>query len=269
MTFNRKDYLARIDLTGAEPAVDAEGLGRLQTAQMRAITFENIDPLLGKVPDLDPDALWQKLIHGGRGGYCFELNGLFALALDDFGFSARPLLARVRMGAPKGGPRSHHAFIVSIGDQDYLSDTGFGGPAPAAPLPIIHDLVQEVAGVDFRIRWDDATGEEILERKTSEGWFSLYGFDRAPVAAPDYEVANFVTARWEKSQFPTTLMMTRLMAEGRISLRNRALRVLGPHGPFEEREIASPDDLAQMLTGPFQLRLSEDQIAAIWAKIEG
>lgn len=269
MTFNRDDYLKRIGLAGTEPAADAAGLALLQTAQMQAITFENIDTLLGRVPDLDPEALWQKLIHDGRGGYCFELNGLFAMALDHFGFSARPLLARVRMGAPKGGPRSHHAFIVSAGEREYLADTGFGGPAPAAPLPIDRNVVQQVAGVDFRIRWDDATGEEVLERRTGEGWLSLYGFDRAPVAAPDYEVANFVTARWEKSQFPTTLMMTRLTPDGRMSLRNRALRVIGPEGPTEEREITSAEDLAQVLRGPFQLRLTEDQIAAIWARIGG
>ncbi len=266
MTFDRAAYLKRIGQEGAEPQADATGLAALQQAQMRALTFENIDPLLGRVPDLSPEALWEKLILGGRGGYCFELNGLFARVLQDFGFTVRPILARVRMGAPTGGPRSHQAFIVSIGPDDYLSDTGFGGPAPAGPLPIRHDMEQEVAGVTFRIRRDHDTGEEVLERRSADGWFSLYGFDRAPVAPPDYLAANFVAARWDRSQFPTTLMMTRMTQGGRVSLRNRALRIIdGPEA--QERRIDDADDLMALLRGPFQLRLSDEQLAAVWGKI--
>lgn len=268
MTFDRDHYLRRIGLGEGLPAADAEGLCLLQGAQMRSLTFENIDPLLGRVPDLEPAALWRKLVEGGRGGYCFELNGLFAQALDAFGFPARPILARVRMGAPTGGPRSHHAFIVTTDDGEYLADTGFGGPAPAAPLRIVHDLEQTVGGAHFRIRRDLESGEELLERLTGEGWLSLYGFDRAPVAPPDYQAANFLTARWDKSQFPRTLMMTRLTPGGRVSLRNRDLRML-ENAAAEEREIASEADLAAILRGPFGLTLEDGEIAAVWAKIAG
>lgn len=266
MAFDRETYLRRIGLKGHAPATDAGGLSLLQAAQMRAITFENIDPLLGRVPDLEPDAVWHKLIHAGRGGYCFELNGLFAGVLADFGFPFRPIMARVRMGAPTGGPRSHHAFIVSIDGADYLADTGFGGPAPAAPVAVGHDEEQIVAGVGFRIRLDGATREEVLERRAGDGWLSLYGFDRAPVAPPDYAAANFVAARWERSQFPFNLMMTRMTASGRMSLRNRALRMIDG-ADSEMREVASHDELAELLRGPFALTLAEEDVAAVWEKI--
>lgn len=90
--------------------------------------------LLGAVPDLSDAAVWEKLIEARRGGYCFELNKLFGHALVALGFDVQPILCRVRMGAPAGGPRTHRAFIVSIGGVDWLADAGFGGPGPAEPL---------------------------------------------------------------------------------------------------------------------------------------
>lgn len=101
MPFDLAAYLARLGL--AAPAATAAGLAGLQQAQLRAIAFENLDPLLGRLPDLAPDALMRKLVAGRRGGYCFELNGLFGAAL-----------ARVRNGAPEGGARTHLAWIVTI-----------------------------------------------------------------------------------------------------------------------------------------------------------
>lgn len=267
MTFEREIYLRRLGLADSDgPTADAAGLARLQQAQMRSFTFENIDPLLGRVPDLDPDAVWRKLLLSGRGGYCFELNGLFAQALQEFGFAARPLLARVRMGAPTGGPRSHHAFIVSVEGREYLADTGFGGPGPLLPLSIENGREQNIDGVVFRIRVDQHTGEEVVERLGDDGWFSLYGFDRAPVAPPDYQAANFVAARWDRSQFPFNLTMTRMTESGRISLRNRMLRTVD--GVSQDvREVASPEELSELMRGPFDITVDDEDLAAVWQKV--
>jgi N-hydroxyarylamine O-acetyltransferase len=84
MPFNKEQYLSRIGIS--QPPATAEGLVRLQSAQLQAIAFENIDPLLGVTPSLDTASIVRKLIHGRRGGYCFELNGLFGQALDALGF---------------------------------------------------------------------------------------------------------------------------------------------------------------------------------------
>lgn len=267
MSFDLDRYLERIGVARAEIAPDPHGLARLQNAQMRAITFENIDPLLGRVPDLDADALWTKLVLSRRGGYCMELNALFGRALDALGFDAAPTLARVRVGAPKGGPRTHHAFVVSVDGEDYLADVGFGGPAPAGPIRLGIDGEQERAGVRFRVVRDEATGEEVLERGTADGWFSLYGIDRVPATEADFETANFVCARWDKSQFPRVLMMTRLNAEGRTSLRNRDLREIGAEETIS-RKLGDEADLAATLRGPFALDLDDATVAAVWRRIE-
>lgn len=266
MSFDVERYLQRIGLGGEVPPVSRAGLERLQAAQMRAITFENIAPFLGMVPDLSPEALWQKLVLSGRGGYCFELNGLFAQALAALGFPFQPMLARVRMGASVGGPRSHHCFIVTVEEREWLVDTGFGGPAPAGPLELGTEQEQVVAGIDFRIVRDSATGEAVLERRSGDGWLSLYGFDRAPVAPPDYEAANFVCARWEQSQFPYNLMVARATDAGRISMRNLDLRIIEPAGE-QRRTLTSREELAGVLQGPFALALDDAVLEAIWQRL--
>src|SRR3546814_16773672 len=73
-------YLRRIGWHGATTA-DLTTLRALAIAHIAAIPFENLDPLLGMPVSLELPALEQKLVHAGRGGYCFEQNLLFAAAL--------------------------------------------------------------------------------------------------------------------------------------------------------------------------------------------
>ncbi|MCK5749850.1 MAG: arylamine N-acetyltransferase, partial [Oricola sp.] len=221
MDFDR--YYRRLGID--RPSSDIAGLRRLQSAQMDAVTFENIDPLLGIVPDVSLEGIFDKIVGRGRGGYCFELNTLFGTALKDAGFEARRIMARVRNGAPQGANRSHLAWIVTVGGEEWLADTGFGGSGTSIPLPLASREVQQAPTGRYRFTEDAAAGELVLERETPDGWYSLFGFDRVPVRDADIEAANFVTARWEKAPFPSNLMLSRHTGEGRISMLNTALRI--------------------------------------------
>lgn len=259
-----RDYLKRTGLDGVEPT--AEGLRALQEAQMRAITFENIDPLLGVVPDVSPDGVVDKLLRRGRGGYCFELNTLFGAALAHAGFDAGRVMARVRNGAPKGAQRSHLAWVVDIGGEEWLADTGFGGSGASVPLRIAERDVQRAPSGDYRLREDAEAGELVLERRTPEGWFPLYGFDRVPVRDADIEAANFVTARWEKAPFPANLMLSRHRSDGRISLLNMAFRVENRDG-VTRSEIGSIGEMQGVLVGDFGLPVDDAMTDAIWKRL--
>lgn len=260
MSFNLPTYLARIGHTPLP--VSPDGLAALQLAHLRAIPFENTEPLLGRIPDLDPDAIWRKLVLEGRGGYCLEVNTLFGEALTALGYEHRPILARVRLGGPGGTPRNHLAQIVTLDGQDWLADVGFGGREPEAPMPLGSDTpVVQVSGT-FRVRREEASQEEVLESETPDGWFPLYSFDRAPVLSGDLLAAGLVTAHWEKSPFPVHLLMNRFVPGGRISILDRTLD--GPAGP---RELRSAADLSETFTGIFGLPRDVVRDAAIWTRI--
>lgn len=267
MTFSLPHYLGRIGLDRIDASVD--GLDALVKAQMRSITFENFEPLLGIVPDLSPAAVWRKLVSDRRGGYCMELNTLLGAALDAAGFVKRPFLGHVRMGAPAGGPRSHYAWIVAIGGSEFLVDSGFGGPGAHGIVPLAAvGAEHRIGGRLFRFRADAATGELVLERREENGWFSLYGLDPFPVTAADVEAANFVCARWEKSPFPAHLMLSRHRADGRVAMFGRSLTVESPAG-IEKRALASADEFAAVLEGVFGLRLDRRDVEAAWSRIPG
>ena len=91
-------YLARIGYDGLRTAT-LETLTALHALHPSAIPFENLDVLLGRPINLDLPALEAKLVHGGRGGYCFEHNTLMAAALQALGFKVTGLAARVQWAA--------------------------------------------------------------------------------------------------------------------------------------------------------------------------
>ena len=109
--FDLETYLNRIRFNGAAD-VSPDTLERLHHTHFQAIPFENFDVLLGRGIDLSPSALFNKMISNRRGGYCFELNGLFLQALLALGFKDRALLARVHVtGTPSG--RGHQLELIS------------------------------------------------------------------------------------------------------------------------------------------------------------
>ena len=114
-------YLERLNYSGVvQPTEDR--LEALHRAQVYRIPFENFDILLGRGISLEPAALCDKLVHRARGGYCFELNGLFLMALQTFGFDAHALLARVHLtGTPTG--RGHQLALVTLHGREWIAET--------------------------------------------------------------------------------------------------------------------------------------------------
>jgi N-hydroxyarylamine O-acetyltransferase len=264
MPFNKEQYLSRIGIS--QPPATTEGLVRLQLAQLQAIAFENIDPLLGVTPSLDTASIVRKLIFDRRGGYCFELNGLFGQALEALGFSYTPVLARVRMGQPEGGPRAHLFFLVETEDGAWLADAGFGGPGFPAPLRLETGMEQTMAGEAFRIRQDRLFDELVVEKHTADGWFALYGFDRASVRPCDLEAANVVCSSWSQSPFPFHLMMNRCTPRGRISLFDTNFTET-QSGTSVTRVIETPAELGEIIRDDFGIDIGPAPLAAIAARL--
>ncbi|MEJ0066670.1 MAG: arylamine N-acetyltransferase [Caulobacteraceae bacterium] len=137
-------YFARIGYGGPrEPTIEVlRALHRLHPA---AIPFEAIDVLLGREINLEPSALQAKMIAGGRGGYCFEQNGLFKLALQAIGFEVAGLIARSRWGRPLGDirARTHMALRIRIDGEDWLADVGYSSAMLTAPIRLAEREPQE------------------------------------------------------------------------------------------------------------------------------
>ncbi|MDF1716755.1 MAG: arylamine N-acetyltransferase [Sulfitobacter sp.] len=261
------DLTAYLDHLGLDRVpITAQGLRELQVAQLRAIPFEAIDPYLGCLPALDVATICDKVLHRGRGGYCFELNALLYSALMALGFDARQRLARVRKGAPEGGPRSHLMIEVTLPEGGFLADAGYGGPGALIPLRLDSAEEQVAPNGSYRLWHDERTGERVVDKRTGAGWFSLYGFDNAHVGKADIEAANFICAHWDTMPFSGHLMLAGFDGDTRIGVFDRAVTREGPAGA-KKSMIADFEALSRLLTEELHLRLDAPTLRRIWNRL--
>jgi N-hydroxyarylamine O-acetyltransferase len=253
-------YLERIGYRGAA-LPDAATLTALHRAHRMAVTFENLDIMLGRGIALAPERLFGKIVAARRGGYCFEQNALFLEILQAIGFEARPLLARVWLMAEGIPPRTHTLNLVGLDGAALLVDVGFGGSF-LPPLKLEEGVETKTAdGARHRLRADEDHGW-MLERDGGEGWGRQYSFTLDPVWPADLEMANHFTATRPGTRFTTLCIASATTADGYVSLIDRALTT-SRMGRSEVREIADSQDYRRVLVETFGLALSAEEVAKL------
>jgi len=247
-------YLRRIGFAGRARA-DLATLREVHRLHASAIPFENLSAFMGEPIDLDAAALEAKLVHGGRGGWCFEQNLLLRHALEALGFEAGLLAARVRWNvAPQvETPRSHCLLRVRLAQGDFIADVGFGGQSLTAPLALAGGIEQPTPHETYRLApQGDAF---VLETRLEGTWQPLYVFDLVPALQADYEVSNWYLAHHPRSQFVTGVVAARAAEGRRHALRHSRYAVHHADGRTERREITDLAELLDLLAGPFGIRL--------------
>src|SRR3954471_23716836 len=186
LTLDLAGYLRRVEYEGAlEPT--EEVLRALHLAHATHIPFENLDILLGRPIRLDLASLQAKLVHGGRGGDCFDHNSLLAAVLEEIGFPVTRLAARVRSGATTVLPRTHMLMLVRCEGRTWLADVGFGAEGLVLPVPFGKGQVSEQYAWSYRVVPEEALW--VLQSLHGGDWSDLYAFTLEPQLAVDYEVA--------------------------------------------------------------------------------
>jgi N-hydroxyarylamine O-acetyltransferase len=263
-SINLHAYFTRIGYGGArEPTLAV--LSAIHAAHPAAIPFENLDPLMNRGIKLDLDSVQKKLIGAGRGGYCFEQNGLFAAALKTIGFKVTGLAARVLLGhAPGTTRRSHMLLKIDLPEGPHIADVGLGSWALSAPLRLFDEGEQQTPHGPFRIV---RAGDYFDEQTRMDGeWKTLYRFSLEEQIDQDYEVANWYTSAHAESQFRHRLMVARLPEGRRLGMLNNRFSIHYPGGRVERRELASAAEIAKVLETEFAIALPEpreDVIAAL------
>jgi len=217
-TADRVAYLARIGYGGAtepSPAVLAE----LQLAHLLTVPFENLSIHTGEEIRLSPEWLFDKVVRRRRGGFCYELNGLFAELLVDLGFPVERLAARVfRDDGSLGIPFDHMCLRVTAGGRAWLTDVGFGDSF-ATPLVLDDPREQDDGRRGYRIEPD---GDE---RILWAGATRSYRFGLTPFALADFEPGRHYHTTSPQSHFTARRVISRLTPEGRVTLRDDRLIV--------------------------------------------
>lgn len=250
-------YLERVGqpgLSGGAP--DADALCALHRGHLMNIPFENLEVLGGAVPSLDLADLQEKLVRGGRGGYCFEQNRLFAAALEQFGFGVRLITGRVVLGTDDfaSRPRTHAALLVDVPGSAtrYLADVGFGAiGAPILPIPFVDGGERTADARQHRLRCvpgPDQHATWLLQARAADEWVPQYSLSAEPAAPVDLEVANWYVATHPSSPFRDQISVQRTEPGVHRSLIRRGLAVTDERtGAVRTRELADEREVRRVL----------------------
>jgi len=236
-----------------------ETLRSLHRAHVTAIPFEALDAQLGIVPSLEAEAIFDKLVERRRGGWCYEMNGLFGAALQAIGFD----VTRVSCGVMRqdGGEErmgTHLALLVNC-DGRWLCDVGFGGSL-LEPLPLTAETRTEAIYTLSLQQTDDGYW------RFTECADKPFGYDFLPV--PTDEALLAAKRDWQAthaaSNFALNLVAQKRHPDRHLILRGRLLTERRAGGSTE-RLIASPQELVAVLREQFGI--DEPRIAEAWPRI--
>lgn len=226
-------YLDRIGVRAIDEAT-LDSLKRLQRAHIGAVPFENLaivgDPVGPYEPEgvsLTIEALYEKLVRRHRGGYCFELNGLFAWLLAELGYHVDRLPARVGDGDGEDmPPANHHTIAVQL-DRRYLIDVGTGLPKPRQPVPF--DGTTETIDAIWRIRGTDRPDlPYALEYQSDDtsSWSIRYRFRDDPVDLGYFRATNDYLQLSPESPFTGKAMVNLATPDGYLRCTPDTFEVL-------------------------------------------
>jgi N-hydroxyarylamine O-acetyltransferase len=232
---DEKAVAAYLDRIGAQrpEALDEAALRDLHRAHLMTVPFENLSIHLDEPISLEEADLVGKIVTRRRGGFCYELNGTFALMLEALGARVTRVAARVHGDGHTGPPFDHLALVVRLpgGGGRWLADVGFGSHA-TFPLRLDDRGEQDDPGGQFRLA--DAPEGDVDVFKDGQPQYRLERRERSQ--------DEFVPTCWYQQTAPTShfrasTICSRLTADGRISLSGRTV-IRTSDGVRTEEELA-------------------------------
>jgi N-hydroxyarylamine O-acetyltransferase len=260
MALDLQAYFDRIGFTG-EARPDLATLRGLHRAHLQAVPYENLDVQLGRPLTTDPAAAFDKIVRQGRGGWCYEMNGVFGAVLGEIGFKVTPMAGaamRELLGDIVIG--NHLVLRVDLDGEPWIADVGFGDGA-LEPFPL-RAATLEFAGYRFRLEAMD------------EGWWRFHNHEFGGAKSFDFQAApadpELLAGRCEwlqyapDSHFVLNAIVQRYRGEAILQLRGRVLRRVTPTG-VTQQTIGSAAEWVAVLAREFDLDIPE--AAALWPRV--
>lgn len=230
-------YLERMIYRGPlQPS--AETLRQLHLAHMLAVPFENLSIHAAEPIVLEEAALFDKIVGRRRGGFCYELNGLFAALLRELGFEVTMLAAEVWNDTGDYGPAFDHMTLQVTLDEPWLVDVGFGDSF-REPLRLAERGPQVQGERAYRIQPEGDYLVMSQRKPDDQDWQPQYRFTLDTYTFPDYAAMCHYHQTSPESGFTQRRVCSRATPEGRITLRDRRL-IVTQNGQRHEHPL--PDD---------------------------
>lgn len=244
-------YLSRIRLQNLELKPTLQNLKFLQKQHLQNVPFENLDIHWKRPIVLDSDKFYQKIIENNRGGFCYELNGLFYKLLNNIGYKTKIISARVsNKKSVFGKEYDHLAILTEIDGEEYLTDVGFGDFI-TEPLKFILDFEQKDATGIYLIRKFDDEYFEVV-KKVKDEWKSEYIFKSLARDLSEFEeMCDFHQS--SESHFYKGKVCSMLMENGRKTLTDKKF-IENVNGEKKEFEVNLDDEFEDILEREFKIK---------------
>jgi len=228
-------YLKRISVK-EQSVVTLDFLTKLQKHHMEIIPFENLDVTRKIEIKLNLERFYEKIMDKQRGGFCYELNGLFQQLLTKLGFQAHFISCTVKRPSGWAKPDTHAAIIVNLGEP-YLVDVGFGDSV-RQPVPLSGEERTDVSGTYRVIKNEDNLFD--LQRFEDEKWRILYRFSDTVKQLEDFSEGCLYNQTSPDSTFTHGDIVTIATELGRITLSDLTVTVT-KNGEKEKWEITEDE----------------------------
>jgi len=229
--------------------VSIETLTALHRAHLLAIPYENLDIHLGRRLTLDPDRIFEKLVEERRGGWCYEMNGLFGRVIQSMGFDVRYVSGAVGRATRGDVVEGNHLVLILTLDRPWIADVGFGD-AFLDPLPLEPGTYRQ-GFLDYAVERD---GARWIVRIHEFAGADSFDFTLEPRAMSHFARQCHELQTSPDSGFVRTTVCQRFVPDGIISLRGAVLRRITSDGAVD-RTIEDAAEYVSVLDESFDLRI--------------
>jgi arylamine N-acetyltransferase len=263
-------YLEHLGVRARPGEVDAATLAALVQAHVARVVWENVDIYRGRPPTIDPRSSIDRLL-AGRGGYCYHLNGAFAVLLEWLRVDVTRHVSGVhgRGVAIAPGPNgSHLGITVRTPDgSEWLVDVGLGD-GPGAPLPLVFGA-HEHDGFTYFLSPSAFDLDGWRLDHDVRGAFLSVDFLRAPATTSDFQAMHAWLSTSPDSRFVRVVSISRRAASVVQSLRGCVYAETSPSG-VERRDIESAAEWWGVVVDHFGLAYGDvpaDERSHLWDRL--
>lgn len=249
-----RSYLDRINYHG-NMECSAENLTMMHRLHLQHIPYENLD-LLNNVPlSLVEEDLYNKIITNIRGGYCFELQGIFCHLLESLGYMVTQYAGRFMDEPWHIQMRRHRILVVSLNGKRYVCDVGVRSESPQIPLELVENRVQSDSVNKYRYAKDPFYGWVLMQKEREKNWKPLLGFTEEPQIDDDFIMPSFYCEKHQDSMFNKFMKISIFTEDSNKTIVDDVFSVYSSAKVTERYRIKSDEEATCILTTVFGIEV--------------
>jgi len=227
-------------------------------------SFSSVNVILNKELSLEPERLFERVIQQSTGGYCFEHNKIFYLALKHLGFEVRPLIVRVMLNNDPENGRSHRLTLLKLNNKEYIIDVGFGVMSPRGLISLSTTENTTLPFAHYQVALDDRNTYRVIKMNESKP-ITLYRLDLSEATEMDCDISHFYSHKNEKAAFVNHLVVSRIDKDIRYLIRNLTFTEYNDASNTEtSKSIINPSELKNLLKDKLYISITHDEAAYIF-----